>query len=30
MGTGDVDAVLEEGSEMTLRVEETFTVSRPA
>ena len=30
MGTGDVDAVLEEGSEMTLRVEETFTVRRPA
>ena len=30
LGTGDVDAVLEEGSEMTLRVEETFTVRRPA
>jgi len=30
MGTGDVDAVLEEGSEMTLRVEETFTVRQPA
>jgi hypothetical protein len=30
MGTGDVDAVLEAGSEMTLRVEETFTVRRPA
>jgi hypothetical protein len=30
LGTGDVDAVLEEGSEMTLRVEETFTVHRPA
>ncbi len=29
MGTGDVDAVLEEGSEMTLRVEETFTVRQP-
>ncbi|MBT8477322.1 MAG: hypothetical protein KJO06_00290 [Gemmatimonadetes bacterium] len=30
LGTGDVDAVLEEGSEMTLRVEETFSVRRPA
>lgn len=30
LGTEDVDAVLEEGSEMTLRVEETFTVRRPA
>jgi hypothetical protein len=30
MGTGDVDAVLEAGSEMTLRVEETFTLRRPA
>ena len=30
MGTGDVDAVLEAGSEMTLRVEETFTVRQPA
>lgn len=30
LGTGDVDAVLEQGSEMTLRVEETFTVRRPA
>ena len=30
LGTGDVDAVLEEGSEMTLRVEEAFTVRRPA
>jgi hypothetical protein len=30
LGTGDVDAVLEEGSEMTLRVEETFTVRRAA
>lgn len=30
LGTGDVDAVLEEGSEMTLRVEETFTVRQPA
>jgi hypothetical protein len=30
LGTGDVDAVLEEGSEMTLRVEESFTVRRPA
>lgn len=30
LGTGDVDAVLEEGSEMTLRVEQTFTVRRPA
>jgi hypothetical protein len=30
LGTGDVDAVLDEGSEMTLRVEETFTVRRPA
>jgi len=30
MGTGDVDAVLEEGSEMTLRVEETFTARQPA
>ncbi len=29
LGTEDVDAVLEEGSEMTLRVEETFTVRRP-
>ncbi|MCL7970801.1 MAG: hypothetical protein M8866_01760 [marine benthic group bacterium] len=28
LGTEDVDAVLEEGSEMTLRVEETFTVRR--
>jgi len=30
LGTGDVDAVLEEGSEMTLRVEERITVRRPA
>lgn len=30
LGTEDVDAVLEQGSEMTLRVEETFTVRRPA
>lgn len=29
LGTGDVDAVLEAGSEMTLRVEETFSVRRP-
>lgn len=30
LGTGDVDAVLEEGSEMVLRVEESVTVRRPA
>jgi hypothetical protein len=30
LGTEDVDAVLEEGSEMTLRVEERITVRRPA
>ena len=30
LGTGNVDAVLEAGSEMALRVEETFTVRRPA
>lgn len=29
LGTEDVDAVLEQGSEMTLRAEETFTVKRP-
>jgi hypothetical protein len=29
LGTGGVDAVLEAGSEMVLRVEETFTVRRP-
>lgn len=29
LGTEDVDAVLEEGSEMTLRVEERITVRRP-
>jgi len=29
LGTGDVDAVLEEGSEMTLRVERPITVRRP-
>jgi hypothetical protein len=30
LGTEDVDAVLEQGSEMTLRVEERITVRRPA
>jgi hypothetical protein len=30
LGTGDVDAVLEQGSEMVLRVEERVTVRRPA
>jgi hypothetical protein len=29
LGTGDVDAVLEEGSEMKLRVEQPITVRRP-
>jgi hypothetical protein len=29
LGTGDVDAVLEEGSPMKLRVEQTITVRRP-